>query len=318
MSPSNPTETSMRSAAITAESNGNTHEYALLLVLAILWGASYTFIKVGVATIPPVTLIVARTLIGGGLLLALLAARGLVLPRDLASWQRFVVQALLNSVIPFTLIAWAEKTVDAGLTTILCSTSPIFTFLITFSVTRHEPVTFTKLFGVVAGMGGICLIVGAAALGGTGRTVVADLALLASSLCFAGAAIFGRSFGSLDPIAPAAGSMLCGGVMLLPVSLVAEQPWTIAPSAASVLALVALSVFSTAFAFVLYFRLVRTLGSVGVTAQSYLRVPVGVAVGVAFLGESLTLNMLIGLVCVVAGVAAMLAPGRTPLKGKAP
>jgi drug/metabolite transporter (DMT)-like permease len=301
----------MRPAAVTAAAASDAREYMLLLVLAILWGASYTFIKVGVATIPPVTLIVARTLIGGGLLWAMLAARGLALPRDPASWQRFMVQALLNSVIPFTLIAQAERTVEAGLTTVLCSTSPIFTFLITFAVTRHERVTFRKVFGVVTGMGGICLIVGAAALSGIGRELAADLALIASSLCFAAAAIFGRGFGALDPVVPAAGSMLCGGILLLPVSLIAEQPWTIAPSADSILALLALAVFSTAFAFALYFRLVRTLGSVGVTAQAYIRVPVGVAIGVAFLGESLSLSMLAGLICVVAGVAAMLAPKRT-------
>jgi drug/metabolite transporter (DMT)-like permease len=275
-------------------------------VLAILWGASYTFIRVGVATIPPVTLIVARTLIAGGLLFAMLAARGLAMPRDLAAWRRFMLQALLNSVIPFTLIAWAEQTVEAGLTTILCSTSPIFTFLITFAITRHEPVTLAKLFGVVIGIGGICLIVGVEALGGIGQALAADLALIAATLCFAGAAIFGRGFGTLDPMVPATGSMLCGGAALLPVSFVAEQPWTIAPSMDSALALLALSVFSTAFAFALYFRLVRTLGSVGVTAQSYLRVPVGVAIGVAFLGESVTPAALAGLICVAAGVAAML------------
>jgi drug/metabolite transporter (DMT)-like permease len=297
----------MRSAAVTTETAGNAREYVLLLVLAILWGASYTFIRLGVATIPPVTLIVARTLIGGGLLFAMLATRGVAMPRDMASWRRFMLQALLNSVIPFTLIAWAEQTVNAGLATILCSTSPIFTFLITFAITRHEPVTPIRLFGVVAGIGGICLIIGVEALNGIGEALVADLALAASSLCFAGAAIFGRSFGKLDPMVPATGSMLCGGIVLLPVSLVAELPWTVAPSANSVLALLALSVFSTAFAFVLYFRLVRTLGSVGVTAQSYLRVPVGVAIGAGFLGEPLTLSTLIGLACVAAGVAAMLA-----------
>src|SRR5215468_6408887 len=125
--------------AITAV--GNAREYALLVILAILWGASYAFIRLGVATIPPVTLIAARTLIGGALLFVLLAARGIAMPRDVASWQRFLFQALLNSVVPFTLIAWAEKSVEAGLATILCSASPIFTFLMTFAITRHEPVT---------------------------------------------------------------------------------------------------------------------------------------------------------------------------------
>ena len=110
------------------------------------------------------------------------------------------------------------------------------------------------------------------------------LVVIAATLCFAGAAIFGRGFGTLDPLVPATGSMLCGSMVLVPISFVAEKPWTIAPSATSVAALMALSVFSTAFAFALYFRLVRTLGSVGVTAQAYLRVPVGVAIGVEISG----------------------------------
>ena len=300
----------MRSAASATETAGNAREYALLVVLAILWGASYAFIRLGVATIPPVTLIAARTLIGGALLFAVLTARGIAMPRDVASWQRFFFQALLNSVVPFTLIAWAEKTVEAGLATILCSTSPIFAFLMTFAITRHEPVTFTKLFGVIAGIGGICVIVGVEALSGIGKALVADLALIAATLCFAGAAIFGRGFGTLDPMVPASGSMLCGSMVLVPISLVAEEPWTIAPSAASVMALIALSVFSTAFAFALYFRLVRTLGSVGVTAQAYLRVPVGVAIGVAFLGETIVPTALVGLAGVIAGIAAMIVPAR--------
>ncbi len=300
----------MRSAVVTTGATSNTREYVLLLVLAILWGASYAFIRLGVATIPPVTLIAARTLIGGALLFAVLTMRGNAMPLDAAMWRRFMFQALLNSVAPFTLIAWAEQTVEAGLATILCSASPIFTFLITFAITRHEPMTFTKLFGVVAGIGGICLIVGVEALSGIGKALIADLALIAATLCFAGAAIFGRGFGTLDPMVPAAGSMLCGSMVLVPISLVAEEPWTIAPSATSVMALIALSVFSTAFAFALYFRLVRTLGSLGVTAQAYLRVPVGVAIGVAFLGESLTPSTLIGLAGVIAGVAAMIVTAR--------
>src|SRR5215813_5241321 len=303
-------EAPMQPAAATSETIGNVREYALLVVLAILWGASYAFIRLGVATIPPVTLIAARTLIGGALLFAMLAARGYAMPLEAAMWRRFMFQALLNSVVPFTLIAWAEQTVEAGLTTILCSTSPIFTFLITFAITRHEPVTFTKLLGVVAGIGGICLIVGLEALSGIGKALIADLALIAATLCFAGAAIFGRGFGALDPLVPATGSMLCGSMVLVPISLMAEAPWTIAPSATSVMALIALSVFSTAFAFALYFRLLRTLGSVGVTAQAYLRVPVGVAIGAAFLGESLPPSALIGLAGVIAGVAAMVVPAR--------
>src|SRR4051812_35728067 len=141
-------------------------ELALLALLATLWGASYTFIKLGVATIPPLTLIAARTLIAGLLLLLIMHWRGVMMPGDAANWRRFLFQACLNSVIPFTLIAWAERSLDAGLATILNSPSPFFTFALTFAVTRHEPVTGRKLFGVMAGLAGICLIVGVQALGG--------------------------------------------------------------------------------------------------------------------------------------------------------
>lgn len=285
-------------------------ELALLLALATVWGASYTFIKIGVATISPVTLIAARTLIAGGILLALIRWRGLSLPRDAATWRRFLIQACLNSVIPFTLIAWAERTVDSGLATILNSTSPIFAFLLTVVMTRYEPVTARKLFGVVAGVCGICLIIGVQALGGLGRELWAQLAIVAATVCYAGAAIFGRSFKGLDPIMPAAGSLLCGAAILVPVSLLIDRPWALTPSPQSVAALLGLSVISTALAFVIYFRLVHTLGSVGTTAQSYLRVPIGVAIGVVFLGETLAPTAWAGLVCVIIGVAAMTIPAR--------
>jgi drug/metabolite transporter (DMT)-like permease len=283
-------------------------DFARLALLATLWGASYTFIKLGVATIPPITLIAARTLIAGLLLLIVMRWRGLSLPRDAANWRRFLFQACLNSVIPFTLIAWAERSLDAGLATILNSTAPVFTFLLTFAITRHEPLTLRKLFGVLAGLAGICLIVGMQALDGLGEQLVAQIAIVAATICYAGAAIFSRGFSNLDPMAPAAGSLLSGAAILVPVSLVVDRPWMLTPSASSILALLGLAVFSTALAFVIYFRLIQTLGSVGTTAQAYLRVPIGVAFGVLFLGETLTSTAWIGLGCVVIGVAAMTIP----------
>jgi drug/metabolite transporter (DMT)-like permease len=109
---------------------------------------------------------------------------------------------------------------------------------------------------------------------------------------------------------PAAGSLVSGALMLIPVSLVVDRPWTLSPSAASIGALIGLSVLSTAPGLLIYFRLLHTLGSVGTTAQAYLRVPIGVALGVFFLGESLSSTAWIGLICVIAGVAAMTIPGR--------
>lgn len=306
----------MTTKGMTTEPPNVTKELALLLALSTLWGASYSFIKIGVETIPPVTLIAARTCIAGALLLAVIRWRGLRLPKDITTWRRFLFQACLNSVVPFTLIAWAEQTTDAALATILNSTSPIFAFLLTALVTRHEAVTGRKLFGVGAGIVGICLIVGLQAFAGLGRELSAQLAIVAATVCYAGAAIFGKTFKGLDPIMPAAGSLSCGAAVLIPVGLVAERPWTLAPSMQSILALLALAAFSTALAFVIYFRLVQTLGSVGTTAQAYLRVPIGVAISVMFLGESVSATGLVGLLCVIAGVAAMTIPSRKPVPAR--
>jgi drug/metabolite transporter (DMT)-like permease len=225
-------------------------------------------------------------------------------------WGRFALQACLNSVLPFTLIAWAERSVDAGLATILNSTSPIFIFLLGLGLGGAEKPTLRRLFGVGAGLAGICLIVGFEALHGLGHSLLAQLGLVAAAVCYGCAAMFGRVFKGLDPMVPAAGSLLSGAAMLLPASIAIDRPWTLSPSAASMMAVLALAVLSTALAFTIYFRLIKTLGPMSTAAQAYLRVPIGVMIGVVFLGEALSPTAWIGLACIVAGVVAMTMPAR--------
>ena len=193
-----------------------------------------------------------------------------------------------------------------------------FNEAMTKEITGWTTMTSSKAqlaIGSVCRLTGICLVVGVDALNGLGQDVLAQLALVLSAVLFGAAALFGRNFNGLDPMVPAAGSMICGAVVLTPLALVVDHPWTLTPSAASVAALIALAVFSTALAFVIYFRLIQTLGSVGTTAQAYLRVPLGVGLGVVFLGETLSPTVWIGLVCVVAGIAAMTIPKRSTSVG---
>jgi drug/metabolite transporter (DMT)-like permease len=290
---------------------------AMLFALATLWSLSYTLTKIAVVTIPPITLTAVRATIAGLLLLLVMRLQGAKLPRDPKLRGQLMRQSFLNSIIPFTLIAWAQSTVDVNIGVILSSTSPIFTFFLTWAITRHEPATARKLFGVVAGLTGICLIVGAGALSGIGKDLLAQFALLAAAFSYSCAAIFGRSFDGLDPIVPSAFTVMFASIVLVPVSLVVDRPWTISPSAASLAALAALSVFSTALAYVIYFWLLKTLGSIGVTSQSYLRIPIGVFFGVVFLGETLLTSTWIGLACVLVGVVAMTLPSGRQRKRKA-
>lgn len=299
-------QTTKKTALVTSKAV----DILLLIVLSTLWGASHTFIRVGVETIPPVTLIAARTLIAGLLLIVWMSVSGVAMPGSWVIWKRLFVQAFLNSVIPFTLIAWAEQYVEAGVATILNSTAPVFVFFVTWFLTKHEAVTTRKLVGVIAGLLGICLIIGFSALNGLGDQVLPQLAIVAATICYAGAAIYGRSFQGLSPLVPAAGSLIAGAIVLIPISLIFDRPWALQPSFNSTAALLLLSVFSTAIAFVIYFRLVQTLGSVGTTSQAYLRVPIGVAIGAIFLGESLSPTIWMGLGCVVIGVATMTIPAR--------
>ena len=286
-------------------------ELALLLILATLWGASYSFIKLGVATIPPLTLIAGRTGIAAAILVCVMRLQGVAMPRGGALWGRFLVQALANSVLPFTLIAWAEHSVDAGLAAILNAMTPVLVFLMSWVSGREESVTRRKLLGVVSGLIGVCLIIGTHAFGGLDRQLLPELAILAATACYAVAAIYGRGFRGMSPLLPATGSLLCGTAIMIPLSLIVDRPWTLSPSSSSLMALMALALFSTAFAFILYFRLIGTIGSVATMAQAYIRVPIGVAIGMTMLGEIPSSTVLIGLVFVVVSVAAMTLPSRT-------
>ena len=298
-------------------------DYALLVLLAVLWGSSYAFIKIAVETVPPLTTIAVRAILAGLILAAVAAMQGHRFDAARGHWPGLLIQALLNSILPFTLIAWSLVYIDSGLAGILNATPPIFVLLITYLWTRHEPVTMASLFGVAAGIGGVTLMIGFDALSGLGRSAVAQLAVTAASLCYGFAAIYGRRFNAVPPAVTAAGTMAWAAVILVPLSLVVDRPWSLAPSAASLAALVVLSAFCTALALIVYFRLIRTLGSMGLSTNSYLRVAVSVFVGVAFLGESVGWTTAAGVVLILAGVAAInranaQAPGDRVTNGSGP
>jgi len=231
-------------------------------------------------------------------------------PRLKAWWQAaregdyFLSQAMLNVVVPWVLVAWASRIIDAKLTTILNSLSPIFIFLITWAVTRHEPATGRKFLGVALGLAGVVTIVGPAALDGLGNHLMAEIACVVGSLSYGLAAVIGRRYDKMPSIVPAAGSVLTGAAILVPIAF-ALEPWPANASLRSLAAVAALAVFSTGLAFVVYFRLLATIGSIATASQAYLRIAIGVGLSVMLLGERLAPEHWMGLVLVLAGVVAM-------------
>ena len=295
---------------MTSPQHNIVFESALLCLLALLWGSSYLLIKVAVETIPPITLIVIRLFIAAIFLSAIVIWKGERLPRDGKTWRLLLVQSFLTSIGAWTVLAWGQQFVDSALASVLNSTSPVFVFLITFFFTRHETTSWLKLFGTCMGVVGVALIVGADALQGLGQQVLAQLAVLSSAVMYAGAAMFGKRFTHLTPLMTATCTMLWASLFLVPLSLVIDEPWTLAPSTLSMMAAVTLAVLGTGVALLIYFRLLRTLGSLGTTSQSYLRAGVGVAFGVIVLGEHITPVIGAGIVAALIGVIAINFPKR--------
>lgn len=291
-------------------------ELALLCLLAVLWGSSYLFLKVAVTEIPPISLIAFR--VGGAaiFLIIVISVRGEKLPRDKQTWKMLLIQAFFNSFGAWVLLAWGQQYVDSALTSVLNSTSPIFVFLFTVFFTRHEPTGFLKLLGAFLGLAGVIMIVGAEALQGLGDQVWGQFAAIAAAALYGCAAIYGKRFGHLSASVTATGTMIWSVIVLVPASLILEQPWTLSPSLKAIAAATALSILCTGCALLIYFRLVKTLGSLGAASQAYLRAGFGVMLGVIFLGEQITPLIGLGLFAAVIGVAAINIPTRKKPKVK--
>jgi drug/metabolite transporter (DMT)-like permease len=290
------------------EARRSWRDYALLLTLACCWSSTYPLTKIGLGSIPPITFISARSLIAAIFLLVILHARGLRLPTDARAWKLFAQQQTINSTIPFLMITWAQQYVPAASTVVLASTTPIFAFIITWGITRHEPATLLKLAGAVLGLAGTAAIIGLDQLGGLGGNIFPETVILLATISFACATIFGLRLREYDPMVVAAGSLLFGGLLLLPVALIVDQPWTLRPTREALLATVAMGIFSSAFGLMLFYMCLTRLGTLTTNAQGYLRIPIGVGLSVALVGESVPSNLALGLVLVMAGVAAMTVP----------
>jgi drug/metabolite transporter (DMT)-like permease len=284
-------------------------DYALLLGLACCWSSTYPLTKIGLGSITPITFISVRSLIAAIFLLVILRARGLRLPTGAKAWKLFAQQQTINSTIPFLLITWAQQYVPASSAVVLASTTPIFAFLITWGITRHEPATLLKLAGAILGLAGTAVIIGLDALGNLSTDIFAEIVILLATISFACATIFGLRLSDYDPMVVAAGSLLFGGCLLLPVSLIVEHPWTLHPTPQALVAVIVIGIFSSAFGLMLFYMCLRRLGTLTTNAQGYLRIPIGVGLSVLLLGESVPANLALGLVLVMVGVAAMTIPG---------
>lgn len=285
-------------------------EFGLLSLLATLWGGSYSLLKIAIVDITPLTLIAIRVFFACLFLYVVMLHNNRKLPSDITTWRKLFLLAVFNSIASWAILAWSMQYVDSGLASVLNSTTPVFVFFLTWAITRHEVVNGLKLFGACLGVLGVVLIVGVDVLAGLGLQVTAQLGALIGAFLYACAAVYGNRI-DLPPVVVATGTMVCASVVLVPLCLLLEHPWTLKPSLGSLCAALALSIICTGVAFLIYFRLLRTLGSLGVASQAYLRAGVGVFLGMVFLGETISLPVAAGLSLCLVGVVVINLPKTT-------
>ena len=290
-------------------------EIGLLLLLGILWGVPFALTKISLETIPPVTLTAARVSLAAATLWLIVLQSRLEVPHSWKFIGRLFMQGALACVIPYTLIAFGQRSVDSSLAAILNSTTPLFVCLIGLSWTRHEAITIGRLSGALLGFAGVVVVVGAVALAGLGQPTFGQVAIVLATVASAASVIHGRRFIGVAPELVAAGTLTCAAIILLPLSLLIDGPWRTAPSTASLAALIGNAIGATALGFVIYFRLIRTIGSMGTASAGYLKPAVGVIMGCLLLGEPWTWALILGLPTILIGIAAIngnMFPARLP------
>ena len=280
-------------------------DWALLAILSVVWGGSFLFVGVAVRELPPLTIVAIRVLTASFALLLVLKIMGVDLPRTRQAWGAFLGMSILNNVIPFTLIVWGQSHIASGLASILNATTPLFTVIVAQYFTDDERLTGQKVSGVIVGFIGVAVMIGSAALTSWDTSILAQLAVLGAALSYGFSGVFGRRFKTMGipPLATAAGQVTVSSALLLPVALLVDRPWSLAmPSTQAILSLAALGLVSTAFAYLIFFRLLARAGATNVGLVTFLIPVSAILLGVLILGETLAARHVAGMALIGAGL----------------
>jgi len=284
------------------------HEWLALVLLSLLWGGSFLFVGILVKALPPFTIVFLRVGLAAAVLNALVRALGKSMPIQLSIWRAFFAMGLLNNAIPFCLIVWGQNHIASGLAAILNATTPIFTVIVAHGATSDEKMTGNRLLGVALGFLGVIVLIGADSLKGLGAQMAAQLAVLLAAISYAFAGIYGRRFKhmGIEPILTATGQVTTSAMLLFPVAMLIDAPWTLPfPSVEVWTAAIGLAVFSTVLGYILYFRILATAGATNLSLVTFLIPLSAIIMGAVGLEEHLAARHFGGLAFIGMGLAAI-------------
>ena len=280
-------------------------EWMLLVGLSILWGGSYLFMKLAVLTVPLFTIVLGRVSIAALALLIVLTISGTGIPKGRRIWLAFFGMGIFNNVIPMSLIVFSQNSISVGLASILNSITPLFTILVAHMTTNDERLTFRKLVGISFGIMGVVMLMGPELVDNFGVAALGEWACLGAALSYACANTFGRRFVQLGtkPMQTAFGQVVASTVILAPLVIVVDQPWTISnPGFLPVLSILALGLFCTALAYVIYFQILARSGATAIALVTFMIPPSAILMGWLALGEQISFQDFLGLSLIGVGL----------------
>jgi drug/metabolite transporter (DMT)-like permease len=280
--------------------------WLLLVSLGLLWGGSFFFAGVAVQHVPPITLALARFVLAAVALHIFVAGRFGIYQALRQRWPTFLLLGLINNAIPHALIFMGQTEIGAGLASILNATTPIWTVIIAHFLTADEKLTGRKIAGTVTGLAGVVILF-SPQLGAGAKAPLWAMALpVLAAISYGFAAIWSRRFRDIAAPVTAAGQMTASTIIMLPVALIHDQPWTLAaPPAHVVAAILALAILSTALAYIIYFRLIATAGATNASLVTLLVPPSAILLSVLFLGERLGPEDWAGMAMIALGLAIL-------------
>ena len=286
----------------------NLADWLMLIALSVLWGGSFFFVGIAVKELAPFTIVFVRLSLAALTLWVVILVVRIPIPKTMGAWRALMIMGILNNVIPFSLIVWGQSHIESGLASIFNAMTPLFTVLVAGTFLADERISSMKITGVLLGLCGAAVMVGSDAIMGIGTDVLAQLAVMGAAVSYGFSTVFGRRLKSfaLNPIALAAGQVSMSALLLAPVALLIDKPFSQAMPGWNVwAALLALAVFSTALAYILFFRILTSAGATNVSLVTFL-VPVSaIFLGYVFLDERLQLTHIAGMILIAAGLSAI-------------
>ena len=277
-------------------------DYIVLFALGALWGSSFGAIKIALHGVTPLTVMSVRILLAGAALFLLIQVRKTPFPRGIQNWIKIGWMALFGTLIPFFLVPWGQLQIDSSLAAILMAVNPLFALTLGHFFSEHESFTLRQLLAMLVGFSGILLVFGENAISSINGNIWAQLAVIGAGFCYTISGVIVSRVRGASADSVSASIFICSSVIVFPLWMILEQPWSLHFETESLLALTHLGLVSTGMAFLMRYYIILRAGAVFLSYVAFIIPMFGILFGILFLGETISVNTMGAVVLILSGV----------------